>query len=82
MFERDTAIEYSNGQVAYVGDVLQEAGAHYALLMNDEGRYAAAYWFEGDEGWCFVIEDEDTWRLHKYQALQDIAQGMRETSLM
>jgi hypothetical protein len=78
MFVKDTLIEYANGITAYVSDVLEDGYVVYALLMDSDGKFAAAYNFNGEEDFGFVIDDEHTWRLHKWQALNDIAQGMRE----
>lgn len=81
MFVKDTMIEYANGLMAYVGDVIEDADVTYAVLMQD-GKFAAAYAMPGEEDWCFAEDSTNPWYPNKWQAFKDIVACMRETAAL
>lgn len=72
-------IEYANGQIAHVVDVVEDDYATFFTLYSGS-RWAAAYELKGetDGAWSFVRDDDDTWKLRRSAALRDLAVGLHE----
>lgn len=77
-FVKGQLVEYSNNDALFVGDVIEDGDVTYAILFSGE-RYAAAYELAGDgDNWYFVNDDDNTFKLHLYQALAQIVVAMKE----